>query len=195
MKKAILLVLSVFTIHLVSAQKVNFGVKGGFNRTSINDEERVADSKVTPRPGFNIGGLAHIHLHHNWALQPELLYSKEGSKYDDPRYSGKTDLNSINLPVLIQYMRGPGFRVQTGPQVGYIISAKHEDVNNVETDKPDIQKVVASWGFGFGYLTKSRIGFDARYYAGISNIYKKGWHEGQAARTRSGQFGIFYQFK
>ncbi|WP_026462962.1 porin family protein [Adhaeribacter aquaticus] len=187
--------ISVFTIHLASAQKVEFGLKGGLNRTSINDEQMVQDSEAKPRMGFHIGGLAHIHLNDTWAVQPEVMYSKEGAEYTSPIYTGKTDLNYINVPVLLQYMVGTGLRIQTGPQVGYLTSAKYEQTNNVETKKNDIQNGNAAWVFGLGYLTKSGFGIDGRFNLGLSDIYKDGVYPGKAARTRAGQLGIFYQFK
>jgi hypothetical protein len=202
-----LLLFNVFTSQVASAQskfmdRVNFGLKAGFNVTSINDEDRVPDPKATPRPGFHVGGLAHIHIADHWAIQPELMYSKEGALFDFkgsatiPRYEGKTDLNHINLPILVQYMIGPGFRIQTGPQFGYMISRNYEDPYNDEFEKNDIQKGNIAWAIGFGYLTKWGLGFDARYNAGLSNIYKKDFYANDpAARTRAGQFGFFYQFK
>ncbi|WP_210465033.1 porin family protein [Rufibacter roseolus] len=212
MKKAVLLfssviALNVFTIHVASAQSskfwnnINFGVKAGFNWTSSNDEDRVSDNKVNPRPGFHVGGLAHYHLTDKWALQTELMYSKEGALYDFPGsatiapYEGKTDLNFINMPFLVQYMILSGLRIQTGVQIGLVKSAKYEDPYNDEFEKDDIQKGNVSWTIGFGYLTKSGLGFDARYNGGLSNMYKEGFYPGQSARTRAGQIGFFYQFK
>ncbi|QHL86261.1 outer membrane beta-barrel protein [Nibribacter ruber] len=181
--------------------RLTLGVKAGFNWTSSNDEDRVQDNKVKPRPGFHVGGLAHYHLADNWALQTELTYSKEGALYDFKGsktiapYEGKTDLNFLNVPLLVQYMFGSSFRIQTGPQLGYALSIKYEDPYNEESEKNDIQKVNLSWSVGFGYLTKSGIGFDARYNAGLSNVYKEGFYPDQSARTRAGQIGVFYQFK
>ncbi|GAA4297402.1 porin family protein [Nibribacter koreensis] len=206
MKKAFLLVLNIvslsaFSTHLSSAQSiqfgenVNFGLKAGFNWTSINDEKRVEDSGVTPRPGFHVGGLAHFHLSDNWAIQPELMYSKEGAKYESAKYTGKTDLNSVNLPILVQYMIGPGFRIETGPQFGLFTGTKFENADNDEKRKTDIQNGNVSWAFGLGYLTNSGFGIDVRYNMGLSNIYPKDVYPGQHARTRAGQLGFFYQFK
>ncbi|AMM52143.1 hypothetical protein TH61_14430 [Rufibacter sp. DG15C] len=201
MKKIGLLVFSIFTIQLASAQtikfgdNVNFGLKAGFNWTSINDEKRVEDSGVTPRPGFHVGGFTHFHLSENWALQPELMYSKEGAEYESANYNGKTDLNSVNLPILVQFMMGPGFRIETGPQFGLFTGTKFENSNNDETRKTDIQNGNVSWAFGLGYLTQSGFGVDVRYNMGLSNIYPKDVYPGQHARTRAGQLGFFYQFK
>ncbi|MFC6999912.1 porin family protein [Rufibacter roseus] len=214
-KKASLVVvavitLSVFSTSLVLAQssdfyeKLKFGVKGGLNVTSMNDEDRVPDAKVTPRIGFHLGVLAHYDWNDKWAIQPEVVYSKEGAKYDFPgspeipfEYRGKTDINLINIPILVQYKIGSQFRIQTGPQTGLIINANFEDANdkNNESRKLDIQRVNLTWAIGFGYLTKSGLGFDARYNVGITNIYPDEVYPGQSLRTRAGQFGIFYQFK
>ena len=198
---------NVFTNHLASAQSnkfsdnLKFGIKGGFNWTSSNDEDRVQDNKVSPRPGLHIRGLVNYYLTGKWALQPEVTYSKEGAKYDFPgsatiaKYEGKTDISFVNLPILVQYMILPAFRVQKGPQFGYATSIKYEDPYNEETDKEDIQKGNFSWSIGFEYITKFGFSFNARYNAGFSNMYKEGYYSGQAARTRAGQFGFFYLFK
>jgi hypothetical protein len=99
------------------------------------------------------------------------------------------------MPILIQYLIGPGFRIQTGPQFGLITDANYEDSDKNEFRKTDIQNGNISWSVGFGYLTNSGFGLDARYNAGLSDIYPKGVYPGQTARTRAGQFSFFYQFK
>jgi hypothetical protein len=103
----------------------------------------------------------------------------------------KLKLNYINIPLLAQYMTLDGFRLQTGPQIGFLTSAKSK-VGDVERSvKDDLSSVDFSWTFGAGYLFPSGFGVDARYNHGISNISDDEIFE---ARNRVFQFGVFYQF-
>ena len=195
MKKISLFVTALAISQFMYAQSVQFGIKGGVNIATLNDEDRVPDAQVKSRLGFHVGALAHIHLSDHWALQPEVMYSKEGAEYNFPTYTGKTDLNYVNVPVLVQYLTGSGFRLQTGPQIGFLTSAKFERPMNFETEKNDIDDTNFSWAFGLGYLTKSGFGIDARFNIGLSNMYKDGIYPGQELKSRVGQIGVFYQFK
>jgi hypothetical protein len=141
--------------------------------------------------GFNVGVLAHIHTGNQfWAFQPELYYSAEGAK-SKANNDNKLDLGYLNLPVLIQYMFDNGFRLEAGPQVGFLMNAKNK-VGSTSTDvKDDLNGAVFSIPAGIGYLTSTGLGFDARYNFGISNIYKE-----SATKVHSNvfQFDVFYQF-
>jgi hypothetical protein len=98
--------------------------------------------------GFHAGGLAHIHLNRHFALQPELVYSSQGAEYGS---SSKTKLNYINVPVLGQYMFGNGLRLQTGPQVGFLTTAKSKDASEETSIQNFLKDADFSWSFGAGY--------------------------------------------
>ncbi len=185
MKKLFWFIATFFlSLAIVTAQQTHFGIKAGVNLASVAiDNGDDYNSKV----GLHIGGLAHIHISQHFALQPELIYSMQGGKDDDT----KLKLNYINIPLLAQYMTLDGFRLQTGPQIGFLTSAKSE-TGDVEINvKDDLSSVDFSWTFGAGYLFPSGFGIDARYNHGISNISDNEVFE---ARNRVFQFGVFYQF-
>ncbi|MGZ8554040.1 MAG: porin family protein [Chitinophagaceae bacterium] len=168
-----------------SAQETHFGLKAGLNVASINVSP---GADYGSKAGLHVGGLAHIHLSKNFALQPELVFSMQGGERADDR---KLKLNYINIPLLVQYMTDNGFRLQTGPQLGLLVSAKTE-LNDVEVDwKDNFNTTDFSWTFGAGYLFPSGFGLDARYNLGISDI----WEASDAEIKNSVfQFGVFYQF-
>lgn len=167
---------------------VQFGIKGGVNLANLKIEN-VADGDH--RVGFHVGGLAHIHLSRQFALQPELVFSTQGREQKIANVEYKTKLSYINLPVLLQYMAGTGFRLQTGPQLGILVDAEAE-ANGTEADvdksykRPDL-----SWAFGASYLTNTGLGFDARYNLGLSNINDE---NANRITNRVWQLGLFYQF-
>jgi|SRR5436190_10867271 len=164
---------------------VHFGLKAGVNFSTIKiSDGDYYDSKT----GFHVGGLAHIHVAKHFAIQPEVLYSTQGAN----RGSTKHKENYINVPVLGQYMTNTGFRLQTGPQVGFVVSAKSE-TGDVEVDiKDQVNTVEFGWSFGASYICKFGFGLDARYNLGISNITET---ESVTAKNRVFQVGAFYQFQ
>ena len=162
-----------------------FGLKGGINIANLNDREV---SPTDSRTGLYLGGLAHIHLSHELALQPEVVYSAQGAEYSD----GTAKFDYINIPVVVQYMFDGGFRLETGPQLGFLASAKYKNNNGVETDaKNSIKSTDFSWAFGASYITTSGLGFGARYNLGISNINAGSPYE---VTNKVWQLGLFYQF-
>jgi len=174
----------LLTVSIVIAQEVHFGIKAGVN---------VASAYVSPgsdynsKAGLHVGGLAHIHLSKSFALQPEVVYSMQGGKVDD----AKLKLNYINIPFLVQYMTDNGFRLQTGPQLGLLVSAKTK-VGDVEVDRKDnFTSTDFSWTFGAGYLFPEGFGLDARYNLGISDVW-----DASSTKIKNSvfQFGLFYQF-
>ncbi len=178
----------LFTTNAI-AQHVNIGIKGGLNVYNIkNDNNAKYDSKV----GFNVGLLGHIHLAKQLAFQPELVYSTQGAKYNTASIETKINLAYINIPLLIQYMFDNGFRLQAGPQIGFLVSAKAK-TGSAEIDlKENLKKVDFAIGAGIGYVhPSSGFGIDARYNIGLSNIYDNATVK---SYNRGLQVGVFYLF-
>ena len=187
MKTYILLFSIIFTGLALSAQDMHphFGLKAGVNFANINLE---SDADLTNKTSFYLGALAHLHISQHFAVQPELMYSGQGAKYDES--GAKINLNYINLPILAQYMTGSGFRFQTGPQVGALVSAKVKNDDDGTDIKDEYKKIDFSWAFGASYVSNSGLGIDARYNLGLSNI-----NDGTSKiQNRVFQVGLFYQF-
>lgn len=185
MKKLLALGIVFFILVTAYSQRTSFGIKAGINSSSVEiDNGSDYDSKI----GFHAGGLAHIHISDHFAVQPEVLFSMQGGESGD----AKLKLNYLNVPVLAQYMFGEGFRLQTGPQIGFLLGAESK-VGDVEVDVEDVfNSIDFSWSFGAGYLFPQGIGLDLRYNLGLSNISDDNNFE---AKNRVLQFGLFYQFK
>ena len=190
MKKTVILMATVFTAFAIQAQTVHFGIKGGMNASSLNSNP--SNSDMQTKIGFNAGVLAHIHTGNaQWALQPEIYYSDEGAK-SKSNNDNKLNLGLLNVPVLAQYMFDNGFRIEAGPQAGFLLSAKNK-TNSSTTDVKDFyKKVNFSIPVGIGYLTSTGLGFDARYNFGISDINNTS--SDTKVHSNVFQFGIFYQF-
>lgn len=190
MKKISLLALVLSVSTLVFSQSAQFGLKGGLNISTIHNNAIGAD--WNSRLGLNAGGLVHIHINPQWAVQPEVMFSGQGAKYTiNQGEEHSLNLNYINIPVLLQYMFDNGFRLQTGPQLGFLIDVK-DKVGSQQTNfftSQDFKNTDVAWTVGLGYLTQSGFGVDGRYNIGLSNINKNG---STTLKNNVLQLGVFY---
>ncbi len=172
-----------------NAQHANIGIKAGLNLYTIKSD----NTDFSTKAGFHAGLIGHIHMTKQFALQPEIVYSAEGGKYKNAGVETSIKLDYINVPVIFQYMFDNGFRLQAGPQVGFLINAKSE-ANKITTDiKDNLKSIDFALGAGVGYVDPSSgFGIDARYNVGLSNINDNS----SVKSTNNGfQAGVFYLFK
>lgn len=192
--RKISLAMALFCMSLfANAQGPKFGLKAGLNVASLkSDEGTNFDNKL----GLNAGLIAHIHLSPQFALQPEVVYSAQGGKYTfNPPLGGVEEhelgLSYINIPLNIQYMFNNGFRLQTGPQFGFLVDV-NDKYRGEETEfftSDDFQNFDFSWTAGLGYLSQTGFGIDARYNYGLSNINDFG---SAKLNNRVFQVSLFY---
>jgi hypothetical protein len=198
MKKTMKFLIGLFTAILItgiaSAQHgnspsghVNLGIKAGANVYNIHNDD---NTKYGQRTGYNFGLLGHIHFNSQFAVQPEIVFSTQGATIDNG--NTKYNLDYINVPVLFQYMFDNGFRLQAGPQVGFLISAKSKSNNNITDFKNDFNPIDFGVSIGASYVVPSTgFGIDARYNFGLSNINK---NSSVNSTNRGIQLGLFYIF-
>ena len=186
MKKTTIFAGLFLILFTATAQQAHFGLKGGVNISQLHfNNNTSSDSKA----GVNLGILAHIHASKTWAVQPELLYSLEGAQ--KVGNSGiNYNLNYLNVPVLLQYMFDNGFRLEGGPQIGFLLNAKRK-AGDVTVDDDGFKTTAFSIPLGVGYLTSSGVGLDARYVFGLSNINDS--ENGPIIQSNVFQLGLFYQ--
>ncbi len=172
------------------AQHNNFGIKGGLNAYTIfNDNNVEYDNKI----GFNLGLISHIHLGQQFAFQPELIFSTQGAQFNNDGATTKLNLNYVNVPLLFQYMFDNGFRMQAGPQLGFLVSAKSETNNSSADVKANYKVAELAFGLGVSYVhPPTGFGVDTRYNFGLSNINDTG---SVNSYNRGFQVGVFYLFK
>ena len=183
MKKLFLVLVCASSVIAASAQ-VKFGVKLGANMASLTDGDGLK-SKF----GINGGVQAALPLGSTFSVNPEAVYSSQGAKAEEG--DGSINLSYINVPVLLQYNNPSGFFAHTGPQIGFLMSAKVK-AEGQEVDMKDmVNGTDFSWAIGAGFATQAGFGFNARYNIGLSKLDKEG--EGSSKNSVI-QFGVFYNF-
>lgn len=167
------------------AGNISLGIKGGVNVYNVHNDN---DIKYDPRTGYHFGLLGHIHFDNQFAIQPEIVYSAQGAKIGDTKYN----LDYVNVPVLFQYMFDNGFRLQAGPQAGFLLSAKSKYNNTTTDNKEDLKPIDLCASIGASYVVPSTgFGIDARYNLGLNNINKNSTVN---STNRGLQLGVFYIF-
>jgi hypothetical protein len=189
MKKMLLVIIATGSILFASAQ-IQFGVKAGYNLTTLTTS---ASSDLKSKSGFSGGVLASVPLFNTFYLQPEIVYSGQGTSFTVGGVNANLNYNYLNVPVLFKYQNPKGFFAETGPQVGFVLSANIK-ANGMTTDvKDEIQTMDFSWAFGLGYLIPDvNLGIDVRYNLGITNTAKDSG--GETEKNSVFQFGLFYMF-
>lgn len=176
MKKLVFVAMAtMITMTTLNAQSIKFGAKAGVNFASLNgDTGEILDLKT--RTSFHVGGVAEIMFSDKFSFQPELLYSAQGTAYEDvdAAIEGTLKLDYLNVPLLGKYYVTEGFSIQAGPQVGLLLSAKSEFEVAGDSQEEDVKDAVSGvdfgLNFGLGYKLPSGLFFDARYNLGLSNV-------------------------
>jgi hypothetical protein len=187
MKKLALVLLAGFSFASVHAQFA-FGIKGGANISNVNSSGFSGTNSLV---GFNAGAYLKVPLGHGLSLQPEVVYSSQGFKQSDGAGGTATYTQGyVNVPVLLKYTHVTGVFIETGPQIGFLASAKASD-QGVSVDwKKDLNSSDFSWVVGVGVkIPATPISLDARYNFGLSNIDNKS-ETGDNFTVHNGSFQI-----
>lgn len=185
-------------------QQVKIGPKAGVNFSTLSNL-----SKTKTLTGFYVGAVAELKLTEKFSLQPELVYSSQGTKNVYSETSSGTDvhhhnhdiLSYINVPVMGKYFLTNSFSIELGPQFGLLVKAENKDkitTNGVEVkENRDFKDEVNSFDFGIGaglaYDLPNGFFVNARYNYGLTNVGKSDQYYGDS-KNRVMQFGVGFKF-
>jgi opacity protein-like surface antigen len=186
MKKILLTAVAVFAFSLTNAQDVKFGAKAGLNFSSLANAEG-AKTQV----GFHVGGYATISVSDKFAVQPELLYSAQGAKFDgDVNYN----LSYINIPVMAKFYVADKFNLEAGPQIGLLMSATAKSSAGSLDLKENSKTMDFGLNFGAGYDVAENINVGLRYCLGLSQLEKELAPGQTATKNTNIQLSLGYRF-
>lgn len=201
MKKIVLL----FAVMLVgfgakmSAQEYwNFGVKGGVNFTNVTSDGFEDNNS---RTGYHIGLLAEIPVSDRFSIQPEALYSTQGTEatrvFAGDRYTGEYQLDYIQVPVLAKVYLIDGLALEVGPSFNFLANEKY-DFDSSALDAEFDSDVASSFEFGgaLGASYKFNNGFflGARYTQGFTDAFDSDSFDDDAIKNNGFQLGVGFMF-
>lgn len=175
-----LLVFFYLAFTITEAQTQNsFGSKVGVNLTNLYTRE-INNHNILF--GINAGFVAVFPISKHFAIQPEILFSQNGTelKYNNVFAVGKVKfiLNYITVPMLLRFRLTESLSFQTGAYIAYLVDVNiKNETNNDLLDSEEYlgTKNIKRIDFGFSgglefQIAPVSIGF--RYNYGMSNIVK-----------------------
>ena len=112
----------------VQSGGTTFGIRAGVNLQNINgrdaDDDKLENGLV---PRFHVGVNAEIPVAPEFYLQPGIMFSTKGTKYDDALGDPKLNLSYIEVPINFLYKPALGdghLLVGFGPYFAYGIGGK-----------------------------------------------------------------------
>jgi hypothetical protein len=206
-KKCIWLAILVIFGAAASASAVEvsgLGIKAGVNFAKLTGSD--VDANWKTRTALVAGAFLTLKFNDVLAIQPEILYSQKGPKWDAPlegqAFDGTVNLSYLEIPVLVKFYipAGANSRVHphvfVGPYFAFKMDAKLNYTwggvtgeRTLDTIKSTDLGYVAGAGIDFG-VGKGKLTLDVRYGASFSAIATDSTEKNQ---TISAMIG--YSFK
>jgi hypothetical protein len=193
--KIILLLFFAAIVTITASAQVKLGAKAGINIANLTLSNVPSGFSLSSKTDFNAGLFALVPLFTSCYLQPELMYSGQGAATSVLGSSGTLNYNYLNIPILFKYQHLSGLFAETGPQIGFLLSANEKANGQTLNAKDATQSVDFSWAFGVGYkFSEIGLGIDARYNLGLTNLSKNNSSTNVTEKNSVFQFGLFYIF-
>ncbi len=158
--KKLFIAVTIFLLGVstVNAQLLKYGAKVGANFSKLDGDGVNGDNLTS----FHVGGLVEVNLLENFSVQPELMYSSQGTEIENE----KIKLDYLSLPVLAKfYLLTDKLSLEAGPQFSFLVNDDVPDTFRTKTFD------FAAVG-GIGYNITSFIFVQARYVVGLTDTSK-----------------------
>lgn len=165
-----------------SQAEVSVGIKGGLNFANMD----VSNLSTKNRTGFH-GGAFALFKFTKIGIQPELIFSQQGTEFNYNGSNAEANFSYINIPVILKLYTVAGINIQAGPQFGFLSKAEIDDSSAESFYKSSD----FSLGLGLGWDLPFRLTVDARYNLGLSEI-EDGANE-NATKNQVWQISVGYK--
>lgn len=168
LKGSIIIAFVVVCSAAYSQAQFAIGIKAGpnFANLDVKDPQATYDN----RTGWHAGAFANLKFG-KVAVQPELLFSQQGSKV---KYSANQSFTSnfsyINIPVIIKLYTIAGINLQIGPQFGFLTNEPEVQDPQGQTVENAYKKSDVSLAMGVGWDLPFGLTLDGRYNLGLTKI-------------------------
>lgn len=168
-KKCFTICIILVTSFSSYAQIFKLGVKGGINYANQNGTAITVNStnyKTEAITNYHIGLLAEVKLGERFSIQPEVLYSTQGAKYDAIGVANDftNDIGYISIPLMAKISLNNTFSLDFGPQASFLMTKKNDVSIN------DQKNIDFGAGAGLGIRITKSLFLQGRYMVGLSEI-------------------------
>ncbi len=176
MKSLRLFALLFLLLAVGNQAQAQFGVKAGVNGAVLDGQNINMDTNY--KTTYHVGAFLRLPVLGPLSIQPEVLYSLQGSEFKSTVANYDTKLHYLNIPVLARVKVGPVF-AEAGPQFGVLLGARENGTLRISatdgygpvnrTADNNYKKNDFALAAGAGLELGSLI-IGARYTAGLNNI-------------------------
>ncbi|MBI3217973.1 MAG: PorT family protein [Bacteroidetes bacterium] len=172
MKKGVITVLFVLVgLSAFSQAQVAIGIKGGLNFANIDASS--LNAAYNSRTGYHGGAFVLVKLG-KIGIQPELIYSKQGSTVRINSTDIESNYDYFNIPIVLKLYTVAGINIQVGPQFGFASGTiPYTSINGQGqpvTLYDNLKGSDISAALGLGWDAPFGLTFDARYNLGLTKI-------------------------
>jgi hypothetical protein len=166
MKKFIVAAILVMgSVGAFAQAGISVGIKGGLNFNKLDGTSSVGEN-YKGRTGYHFGAFTLIKIG-KVGIQPEVLFSKQGSKISKPNTQDvDANFSYINVPIIVKLYTVAGINLQVGPQFGFLSRAEWND----EDIKGSVKNSDVSLALGAGWDLPFGLKIDARYNLGLTKV-------------------------
>lgn len=176
------------------------GIKAGPNFANINTDAS-AGQNYKNRTGFHGGAFVLIKAA-KFGIQPEILFSQQGSKVEINSQNFESNFSYVNIPVIVKLYLAAGINLQVGPQFGFVTKAETpiaDQLNpgsyKVEDVKDKMKSSDITAALGLGWDLPFGLTIDARYNMGLSKIYDQAPSTQQTTDAKNQVFQLSLGYK
>lgn len=176
------------------------GIKAGPNFANI-DTKASAGSNYKNRTGFHGGAFVLIKAT-KIGIQPEIIFSQQGSKVQVNSQNFESNFSYVNIPVIIKLYTVAGINIQAGPQFGFVTNAEapiQDQLNPGSYKVADVKDKMKSSditaALGLGWDLPFGLTIDARYNLGLSKIWDEAPSTQQTTDAKNQVFQVSLGYK
>src|SRR5436190_14338558 len=175
-------VITFFSATIFAQSKTTFGIRAGVNFQNLNGKDNDGDKLDNKlKTGFNAGVNAEIPVGIDFYLQPGLLLSTKGAKFDDA--NGEVTRNLSYIEILVNFLYKPelgegrmllGF----GPYAAFAVGGNTKvgsNKTNLEfgNEVGESKRFDAGANLLAGYEFSNRLSFQLNAGLGLLNMYNR----------------------
>ena len=179
-----------------------FGVKAGMNINNVNTTDLpdfISSVETMSTVSYHVGLYVQFELNEKFSIKPEMQFTQRGyaTEYNE---KVRTNINYLEVPVLVVYTPVKLVSVELGPNVGFKISSKTKPD---EFDGISFEAIDFGLSAGLKFNILDKVSLVGRYYHGFTSIAalylsdtgNGSFDEKSKTFNRSFQIGLGYKIK
>ena len=189
---------ALFATSAFAQSKTTYGIRAGINFQNLNGKNSDGDKLNNKlKTGVNLGVNAEIPVGIDFYVQPGLLFSTKGAKYDIANVEVKRNLSYIEIPVYFLYKPELGdgrMLLGFGPYAAFAVDGTIKGGNtNIDiefgNDIGENKRFDAGANLLAGYEFKNKISFQLNAGLGLVNMYNRPDNDSKTSLKNTG-FGL-----